>query len=604
MLRETCGLADFRLPVVSLLPTMTILPWLGRLCCLLACCPLAFATPPAITDPPRPQTVFLGDPASFGVSASGTAPLSYQWFRDGRAISGATTSSLTFTTAAADDQARFSIRVTNSEGTITSDPATLTIDFGVPGPAQTNRLVAVTDVWRYHVGKVDLGPAWTALDHDDGGWSSGGGLLYVEESTLPAPKTTLLPLTPGSLPTTCYFRARFTHQPADAYSLELVANTVVDDGFVLHLNGAEAVRLGMPTGGITYSTLANRTVGNAVWEGPLNLPATNLVAGTNTIAVEVHQSVAGSSDIVMGLTLDAVWQPRLRDFIAPRIAAVFPAAGSTVASLTQIEVRFDEGVLGVDAADLLINGLPASDLIVLTPQHYLFQFAQPPLGPINVTWRADHGIVDRSANSNAFGGEGFGYLLGSISSATQLAFGAVTQSSDASAANSARMAVDGATTTFSLTTDAPGSYWLAELGRPFPVERIELVNRPAPFDLELAGLTLRLFNLDDQVVFSSTLPNPGPLGLVVIDLPAGLMARSLWIGLPGLDTNAAGNRRVGLTEVRLFGTPDLPYGPGPVTLQTNRVNVWQSSEYGGFPAEKIGRAAGRGRVWVSGAGGS
>ncbi|MCL4177641.1 MAG: lamin tail domain-containing protein [Verrucomicrobia bacterium] len=564
---------------------MTTLSRLGRLCCLLACCPLAFAAPPAITDPPDPQTIFLGDPATFGVTANGTAPLSYQWFRDGTAIAGATTSSLTFTAGADDDQARFSIRVTNSEGTVTSDPATLTIDFGVPGPAQTNRLVAVTDVWRYHVGKVDLGTAWTAFDYNDNGWSSGGGLLYVEESTLPAPKTTSLPLTPGSLPTTCYFRARFTNQLADTYSLELVANTVVDDGFVLHLNGAEAVRLGMPTGGITYSTPANRTVGNAVWEGPLNLPATNLLAGTNAIAVEVHQSVAGSSDVVMGLTLDAVWQPRLRDFNAPQIVAVLPAAGTTVANLTQIEVRFDEVVLGVDAADLRINGLPASDLIVLTPRNYLFQFAQPPIGPVNVTWHADHGIVDRSANSNAFGGAGFGYLLGSISSATQLAFAAVTQSSDASAANSARMAVDGATTTFSLTTDAPGSYWLAELGRPFPVERIELVNRPAPFELELAGLTLRLFNLDDQVVFSSTLANPGPLGLIVIDLPPGLMARSLWIGLPGLDTNAAGNRRVGLTEVRLFGIPDLPYGPGPVTLQTNSVNVWQSSEYGGFPAE-------------------
>jgi hypothetical protein len=81
------------------------------LCCLLACCPLAFAAPPAITDPPDPQTVFLGDPATFRVTASGTAPLSYQWFRNGTAITGATTSSLAFTTTAADDQALFSVRV-------------------------------------------------------------------------------------------------------------------------------------------------------------------------------------------------------------------------------------------------------------------------------------------------------------------------------------------------------------------------------------------------------------------------------------------------------------------------------------------------------------
>ena len=564
---------------------MTILSRLGRLCCLLACCPLAFAAPPAITDPPDPQTVFLGDLATFRVTASGTAPLSYQWFRDGTAITGATTSSLTFTTTANVDQALFSIRVTNSEGTVTSDPATLTIDFGVPGPAQTNRLVAVTDVWRYHVGKVDLGTAWTAFDYNDAGWSSGGGLLYVEDSTLPAPKTTPLPLTPGSLPTTCYFRARFTNQLADTYSLNLVANTVVDDGFVLHLNGAEAFRLGMPAGSVTYSTLAERTIGNAAWEGPLDLPATNLFAGSNVIAAEVHQSTGASSDIVMGLTLDAIWQPRLRDFNAPLVATLIPPAGTTVATLTQIEVRFDEGVLGVDATDLLVNGVPATNLIVLTPRNYVFQFPQPPVGPVAISWRADHGIVDRSENSNPFAGAGFGYLLGEVSATTQLAFSSTTQSSDASPANGPRMAVDGSTSTFSLTMDEPGSYWRAELGRPYPLERIEIVNRPAPFDLELSGQTLRLFNLDDQVVFETLLANPGPLGLIVLTLPPDTLARSLWIGLPESATNGAGNHRVGLTEVRLFGVVNIPYGPAPVTQQTNAVQVWQSSEYGGYPAE-------------------
>jgi hypothetical protein len=198
-------------------------------------------------------------------------------------------------------------------------PVTLTIDFGVPGPAQTNRLVAVTDVWRYHVGKVDLGTAWTAPDYADSGVVPVAGCSTSRRAPCRRPKPPL-PLTPGSLPTTCYFRTRFTNNWPTPTASSLVANTVVDDGFVLHLNGAEAVRLGMPTGNITYSTLADRTVGNAVWEGPLDLPATNLLAGANVIAVEVHQSAAASSDIVMGLTLDAVWQPRLRDFNAPLIA--------------------------------------------------------------------------------------------------------------------------------------------------------------------------------------------------------------------------------------------------------------------------------------------
>src|SRR6185369_5825222 len=72
----------------------------------------------------------------------------------------------------------------------------------------------------------------------------------------------------------------------------------------------------------------------------------------------------------------------------------------------------------------------------------------------------------------------------------------VSQSSDASPANSASRALDGSNTTFSLTGDQAGSFWKAELGRPYLLQSIEVVNRLAPNDEELDGLTLSLFNLD------------------------------------------------------------------------------------------------------------
>src|SRR5262245_4954146 len=80
----------------------------------------------------------------------------------------------------------------------------------------------------------------------------------------------------------------------------------------------------------------------------------------------------------------------------------------------------------------------------------------------------------------------------------------VVQSSNASSTNGALLALDANIATSSLTANAPGSYWLAELGRPFPLDRIEVVNRPAPSDAELGGLKLRLFNIDDQVVFENS----------------------------------------------------------------------------------------------------
>ena len=54
---------------------------------------LTVANPPAITSQPQNRTVDPGVSATFSVSASGSAPLSYQWRRNGANISGATGSS-------------------------------------------------------------------------------------------------------------------------------------------------------------------------------------------------------------------------------------------------------------------------------------------------------------------------------------------------------------------------------------------------------------------------------------------------------------------------------------------------------------------------------
>lgn len=162
----------------------------------------------------------------------------------------------------------------------------------------------------------------------------------------------------------------------------------------------------------------------------------------------------------------------------------------------------------------------------------------------------------------------------------------VTQSSDGSATNAASRAMDAQNGTFSLTADAPGSYWLAELGRPFLLTRIEVVNRSAPSDVEMDGLTLRLLNMDDQVVFETGLTNPGSAATQVVNLPENTKARIVWIGLPGTQTNGAGNYRVGLAEVRAYGVLNTPYCPEPIVAPTNALQVWQSSEYGGasYPA--------------------
>ena len=88
----------------------------------------ATVTAPAITTQPSDTSVTTGSTATFNVVATGTAPLSYQWTKNGTVIAGATGSSYTTpATARADNLAPFAVTVSNAAGTVTSATVTLTV---------------------------------------------------------------------------------------------------------------------------------------------------------------------------------------------------------------------------------------------------------------------------------------------------------------------------------------------------------------------------------------------------------------------------------------------------------------------------------------------
>lgn len=85
------------------------------------------ATAPSITTQPLSQTANVGGAVSFTVAATGTSPLSYQWRKDGTAISGATGASYTIASVASGDAGSYSVLVSNSAGSVTSSSASLTV---------------------------------------------------------------------------------------------------------------------------------------------------------------------------------------------------------------------------------------------------------------------------------------------------------------------------------------------------------------------------------------------------------------------------------------------------------------------------------------------
>lgn len=94
--------------------------------------PAALTVAPAVVAPlisvaPAPVSIVAGGQAVFSVTSTGTAPFSYQWFRDGSPVPGATTNPLTVNSALLANAGAYTVTVTNSAGSVTAAAATLTV---------------------------------------------------------------------------------------------------------------------------------------------------------------------------------------------------------------------------------------------------------------------------------------------------------------------------------------------------------------------------------------------------------------------------------------------------------------------------------------------
>ena len=96
---------------------------------------------------------------------------------------------------------------------------------------------------------------------------------------------------------------------------------------------------------------------------------------------------------------------------APTILATTPAQGSAVRSLAQIDILFSEAVVNVDAADLLVAGVPATGMTSLGGNAYRFTFPARPVGSTSVAFASGHGIVDTETPPVAFAGGSWSYTV-------------------------------------------------------------------------------------------------------------------------------------------------------------------------------------------------
>jgi type 1 glutamine amidotransferase len=105
--------------------------------------PVSLDAAPSITSQPTNQTVNAGQSVTFSVTATGAAPLTYQWQKlvNGNwvNISGATSPSLTINSAQASDAGQYWVVVSNDAGTVTSNSVSLTVNPVVTAPSITSQ---------------------------------------------------------------------------------------------------------------------------------------------------------------------------------------------------------------------------------------------------------------------------------------------------------------------------------------------------------------------------------------------------------------------------------------------------------------------------------
>ena len=363
--------------------------------------------PPTIITNPASLTVEVGQTATFSVTATGAGTLTYQWYENGVAISGATSSSYTTPPAVLGDSGSvFTVTVSNAIGTVTSLGATLTVQ--VP---QARSLVPSSSTPPYN-SSVTLVPTFT------------GGTGVIGSMGVGSSDITASAVSGGSYPTPLLTSAKtYTLTVRDskgnvASTTCLVTPTMVTITPILPANQTTAPGLitftATASGGVTNNLIWSASVGSFsgnVWTSPTvvgsyTIAATSVdepavfVTTTASISAPVivsqpaSQHVCTGSSIVLSVTATyaASYQWSLNDVPitgATSASYTIPSAAAGNAGNYSVTVTNGAGSvtsnIAVVAVVSTITSNPAN-LTVLPTQTAMFAVAAQGLSPFTYQW--------------------------------------------------------------------------------------------------------------------------------------------------------------------------------------------------------------------------
>ncbi|MGA8529016.1 MAG: immunoglobulin domain-containing protein [Acidobacteriaceae bacterium] len=229
------------------------------------------------------QTVTAGQSATFSVNPSGTGPFTFQWYKNGVAISGATGSSYTTPPATGSDNgAVYTCSVTNAAGTVTSQPFTLTVNTPPAITAQPQSL-AVTAGQPATFTVVSGGTAPLSYQ-----WYQSGTLISgATSATLIIPATSVAQS--GSVYTVTVTNS------IGATTSTVATLTVNPEASNLAFNAVASVTYGTAPFPVSTTSASNGTIAYSVVSGPARISGNTVtLTGTGTVVLEASQGASGN----------------------------------------------------------------------------------------------------------------------------------------------------------------------------------------------------------------------------------------------------------------------------------------------------------------------
>lgn len=155
------------------------------------------ATMPVITVPPLSQVVTGGGSVTLSATATGTAPMVWQWFKDNAPLAGKTNDSIAFNPVNRSHSGQYVVIVTNVAGVATSQPPAV---LRVMTPQKFTPPVRIGPTFRLYFGDEDHTPmdpgctnafeVWGSTNLAGSSWlrltnpiQSSNGLLYLDDPT-------------------------------------------------------------------------------------------------------------------------------------------------------------------------------------------------------------------------------------------------------------------------------------------------------------------------------------------------------------------------------------------------------------------------------------